>query len=242
MDFLRKGCGGGSELYRTLYYRISAAPPSNTVSLSLNWKRIRSVIEVSERYLTVGQSVFVKEVAIPVGEVIEEVAKEYPCIDDVDLKINTHPKAFLSGLDALIGIAVFLGSWAGTKFLDEIYDAKLGPIIKRHFRPYIEKRGSDKKYSLAILARKRGAGGSVLICCIGSSIEEIESSERHIPVALTIAEELLDSSKDNSVYLYVIENGKVNLEPGVFESHEMALEGLKKMYPAKLPKHINSRS
>jgi len=200
------------------------------------------VIEVSERYLAFGQNIFVKEVAIPVGEVIEEVAKEYPCADDVDLRIAPRPIAFLSGLDALIGISVFLGGWAGTKFLDEIYDAKLGPKIKKYFQPYIEKRGADKKYSIAILARKRGTGGSVLICCIGSSIEEIESSERHIPATLTIAKELLDSSKENSVYLYVIESGKVNLEPGVFDSHEMALEGLKRMYPAKLPKHIKPGS
>ena len=200
------------------------------------------MIEVSERYLAVGQITFMKEVAIPVGEVIEEVAKEYPCANDLDLRIDPRPKAFLSGLDALIGVAIFLGGWAGTKFLDEIYEAKLGPTIKKYFRPYIEARGVDKKYSLAILARKRGVGGSVLICCIGSSIEEIESSERHIPVALAIAKELLDSSSENSVYLYVIESGKVNLEPRVYESHQMALEGLKRMYPAKLPKHIKPRS
>ncbi|WP_155808292.1 hypothetical protein [Bordetella petrii] len=200
------------------------------------------MIEVSERYLVFGQKNFVKEVAIPIGEVIEEIAKEYPCADDAAPRLSPRPTACLSGLDALIGVSVFLGGWAGTKFLDEIYDAKLGPKIKEYFWPYIEKHGSDKKYSLAILTEKRETGGSVLICCIGSSIEEIESSERHIPAALTIAKELLDSSIGNSVYLYVIESGKINLKPKVFESHEMALEGLKKMYPAKLPKYIKPRS
>lgn len=199
-------------------------------------------MEVSERYLAFGKNTFVKEVAIPVGEVIDEVAKEYPCADDADLKVTPRPAAFLSGLEALIGISVFLGSWAGNKFLDEIYDAKLGPAIKGYLRPYIEKCGSEKKYSLAILARKKGVEGSVLICCVGSSIEKIELSEKHIPAALGIAEEFLDSSKDNSVHLYVIENGRVAPDPQVFESHESALEGLKRMYPAKLPKHIKPRS
>lgn len=208
----------------------------------LTRERNLSVIEVSERYLIFGQSIFVKEVAIPVGEVIEEIAKEYPCTDDVDLKIALRPTAFLTGLDALIGISIFLGGWAGTKFLDEIYDAKLGPAIKSYLHSYIEKHGSDKKYSLAILARKRGVSGSALICCVGSSIEEIESSKKHIPAALGIAEDALDSSTDSSVYLYVIEAGRVNLEPKIFGSHEGALEGLKRMYPAQLPKHIISRS
>jgi len=200
------------------------------------------VIEVSERYITFGQNIFVKEVAIPVGEVIEEIAKEYPCTDDIDLKIAFRPTAFLTGLDALIAISIFLGGWAGTKFLDEIYDAKLGPAVKKYLHSYIEKRGSDKKYSLAILARKRGVNGSALICCIGSSIEEIESSKKHIPVTLGIAEDMLDSSIDSSVYLYVIEAGRVNIEPKIFKSHEDALEGLKKMYPAQLPKHIIPRN
>lgn len=200
------------------------------------------MIEVSERYLAFGQNIFVKEVAIPIGEVIAEIAKEYPCTNDVDLKIAPRHTAFLSGLDALIGIIVFLGGWAGTKFLDEIYDAKLGPAIKGYFHSYIKKRGADKKYSLAILARKRGVSGSALICSIGSSIEEIESSKKHIPTALGIAEDTLDSSTDKSVYLYTIEAGRVNLEPKIFGSYESALEGLKRMYPAQLPKHIIQRS
>ena len=199
------------------------------------------MIEVSEKFLTFGKNVFVKEVAIPIGEVIEGIAKEHPCADDVDLRISPRLTAFTSGLDALIGICLFLGGWAATKFLDEIYDIKLRPKIKEYFWPYIEKHGPDKKYSLAILAKKREAVGAVLICCIGSSIEEIESSERQIPAALNMAKELLNSSTENSVYLYVIENGTANLEPKVFENHEMALEGLKKMYPAKLPKHIKPR-
>lgn len=199
------------------------------------------MIEVSERYLAFGQNIFMREVAIPAGEVIEKVAKEYPCVDDVDLNITPRPTAFLSGLDALIGIIIFIGGWAGNKFLDEIYDAKLGPVIKGYFQSYIERRGIDKKYSLAILTRKKGSSGAVLICCIGSSVEEIESSERHIPAALSVADELLGSSKYNFVYLYVIENGKIGLEPEVFESYEKALDGLKRMYPAKLPKYIKSR-
>ncbi|MDF2176869.1 hypothetical protein P2G88_01210 [Aliiglaciecola sp. CAU 1673] len=198
------------------------------------------MIEVSERYLVFGKNSFLKEVAIPVGDLIGEIAKEYPCTNDSTIAINLRPTAFLTGLDALIGIAVFLGGWASTKFLDEIYAAKLGPAIKGYLLPYVEKSGIDKKYSISILARKNGARGAVLICCVGSSIEEIESSERHIPAALSIAEELLNYSLDDFVYLYVIEKGKVNLEPVAFDGYESAIEGLKKMYPARLPNHIKS--
>lgn len=179
------------------------------------------------------------EVAIPSGQVIEEVARKYPCTNEIQIKITPRPTAFLSGLDALIGISIFLAGWAGNKFLDEIYDAKLGPEIKKHLKPYIEKRGPNKKYSLAILARNKESKSSALICCIGTSIDEIESSERHIPAVIEIAKKYLTHSSDSSVYLFVIDNGKVNLEPEVYESHEKSLEGLKRMYPAKIPTRIS---
>jgi len=197
------------------------------------------MIEVSEKYFAFGKNTFMREVVIPVGEVIEDIAREHPCTDEIDLKITPRPTAFFSGLEALIGISIYLAGWAGNKFLDEIYDAKLGPAIKSLLKTYIEKAGSDKKYSLAILARNKGSMGSALICCVGSSINEIESSEKHIPAIVTIAENFLKSSNDSSIYLFVIDSGKVNLEPEVYETHEKALEGLKRMYPAKMPARIS---
>lgn len=197
------------------------------------------MVEVSEKYFALGKSTFMKEVVIPIGEVIEDIAREHPYTDEIDLKITPRPTAFISDLEALIGVSIFLGGWAGNKFLDEIYDAKLGPAIKSLLKPYIEKTGLDKKYSLAILARNKGSKGSALICCVGSSINEIESSEKHIPATVSIAENFLQSSNESTVYLFVIDNGKVNLEPEVYQSHEKALDGLKKMYPAKMPTRIS---
>ena len=197
------------------------------------------MIEVSEKYFAFGKSAFMREVAIPAGEVIEEIAREHPCASEVDSKITPRPTAFLSGLEALIGISIFIAGWAGNKFLDEVYAAKLGPAIKNHLKTYIEKAGPDKKYSIAILARSKSSKGAALICCVGSSIDEIASSEKHIPAVIVIAENFLKSSNHNSIYLFVIDSGKVNLEPEIYDTHEKALEGLKRMYPAKMPVSIS---
>lgn len=194
--------------------------------------------EVSERYLAFGQNSFIKEVVIPAGEKIEKLAKEYPCTDEIQVKVQSRPTAFLSGLEALIGVSVFLGTWAGTKFLDEIYDAKIGPAIKEYLGQYIEKSGKNKKYSLSIAAHKRGVDSSVLICCVGSSIEEIEASEVHIPAVLRVAEGFIDSDRRGAIYLFLVDSGRCNLEPSVYDSYEAALDGLKRMYPAKLPTNV----
>lgn len=200
------------------------------------------MIELSAKTLAFGHSIFMKEVVIPVSETIEEVAKESPCSQDVELSLTSRPTASLSGLDALIGIVIYLAGWATTKFLDEVYDAKLGPTIKNYLRPYIQKSGSNKKYSVTILAKKRDFKASVLICCIGSSLMEIESGEKLIPKALILAENLIDSTSENSVFIYTIENGKINVSPEAYKSLDSALNGLKRMYPAKHPRLIKLKN
>ena len=200
------------------------------------------MIEVSEKSLSFGKSIFIRDVAIPVGQVIEEIAKEYPCSDDQDINLPLRPTAFLTGLEAIIAVGIFVGGWAGNKFLDEIYEAKLGPVIKGKLSQYIASQASSKMYSLSILARKTGVRGSVLICCVGSTVKEIETSEKHIPAAIELAETLLINESIDYAYLYVIENGKIGLEPKKCSDLKSAIEELKKMYPAKMPKHIKSKS
>lgn len=197
-------------------------------------------MEISERFIAAGRNSFVREVAIPVGEDIEKISKRFSCQDEIPIEIEPKPEAFLSGLEALIGIVVFFGGWAGTKFLDEVYDAKFSPAVKERLAKYIQKSGTHKKYSLAISINKKNSGTSVLICSVGSTIEEIETSEAHIPSVLKIAEACLDSGVEDTVHMFVIDNGNCNLKPLTYNSYEDALIGLKHMFPAKMPTYLKN--
>src|SRR5690606_33181468 len=146
------------------------------------------MIEVSENFIAYGQSRFIKEVAIPVGKEIEAISREFPCSEDQRIELHGKPTAFASGLDALIGITVFFGGWATKKFLDEIYEAKFGPIVKEKLKAYINLDNESKKYSLAISLNKKNKSNSVLVCCVGSNLSEIEESEKHISAIIEIAE------------------------------------------------------
>lgn len=197
-------------------------------------------MEVSESFITVGRNSFIKEVAIPVGEDIEKISKNFPCQDEILIEIEPKPAAFLSSLEALIGIVVFFGGWVGTKFLDEVYNAKFSPAVKDRLAKYIQKSGTHKKYSLAISINNKSSGTSVLICSVGSTIEEIEASEAHIPAVLKIAETCLGLGAEGTVHMFVIDNGNCNLKPLTYNSYGDALTGLKHMFPVKMPTYLHN--
>ena len=98
---------------------------------------------------------------------------------------------------------------------------------------------AGKKYSLAISAQKKGKECSVLVCCVGETIEEIEASERHISKVLDLAEKEADHDA-SAVYLYVIDNGYCDLTPKIHANYNDALSCLNHMYPAKLPTYVRT--
>ena len=201
------------------------------------------MIEISERVLSYGNSTFIRDVAIPVSDEVVEISKKYPCKDNQKIEVRGKPTAFASGLEAILGMVVFLGAWATKKFLDEIYDATFGPIAKKKLKAYIEKStDSSKKYALSISLNKKNKRNSILICCVGSNILEIEASESHIPNIMKISESYIDSSNDGSVFLFVVDNGVCNLNPSIHESLDDAINGLKKHYPIKPPQYIRTKT
>ncbi|MCV6620421.1 MAG: hypothetical protein OIF51_01555 [Cellvibrionaceae bacterium] len=199
------------------------------------------MVEVSENLIACGKSAFIRQVVVPVGEQVEKIANEHPCTQDLEIKLQGRPQACGTGLEALIGICVFLGGWGVKKFLDEIYELKYAPIVREKLAKYMEAAGEDKKYSLSISVRKKNKSSSVLICCVGSDIEEIQASEVHIPTVLDLSDKYIDSSEENQVFLFVIDNGSCNLSPAVYGSYDEAIAGLKGLYPLVPPKYIRDR-
>lgn len=200
------------------------------------------MIEISDRVLSYGKSTFIREVAIPVSTEVEGISKEYPCNDNQKLEVHGRPTAFASGLEAILGVVVFFGAWATKKFLDEIYDATFGPIAKEKLKAYIEKSSDhSKKYALSISLNKKNKQNSILICCVGSNVQEIEASEIHIPNVMKISESYIDSSNDGSVFLFVIDNGVCNLNPSIHRNFADAINRLKKHYPIKPPQYIRTK-
>jgi len=199
------------------------------------------MIEISEKVLSYGQSHFIKEVVIPVSSEIENIANKYPCAEDYKIEVNYKPTACASEFSALIGIVAFLGTWASTKLLDEIYSVTFSPSVKEKLGKLINSNTQQKKYALSISLNKKGKTNSVLICCVGTTIQEIENSEKRIQDVLDISENYINQSNDGSVFLFVIDNGVTDLKPSIHNSYNHAIDGLKSLYPIRPPSYLKKQ-
>lgn len=194
-------------------------------------------LEFSDKVLAFGSENFVKNVVLPVSSELKILAKEYPITDVDDIEIDSQFTACSSEVSAFIAIMAIVGPWAANKFLDGIYNV-VSKKIKSKLDTFIKSSKLTKKYSLSLIINSKSTSNSVVICCLGTNIIEIENSELLIPEVLKLSENHLNSTKSKKVHMYIIDNGKCNLKPYVHDSFIEAINELKNLYPMKLTKTI----
>ena len=140
------------------------------------------MLEISDKVQFEGNSKLIREFAIPFLDEFELVAKEYPVKGNNPFSPKEEPKpqAHISEIAGIIGVVAFVATWSATKLLNEVYDLKISPIVRKKLSVYLGKTTSNQKYALTITTLNRETKISLLIACVGSTPEEIESSEKHI--------------------------------------------------------------
>ncbi len=175
--------------------------------------------------------------AIPIVEGIKQLSEEYPVETEYDLGPSSGPMAHgISEIAGIVGVTAFVGSWAATKALDEIYNLKLSPLIKSKYKEYSDKAKTKKKYALTIAMINQEKDICLLIACIGRTPEEIDIAESHVESVLDYVRSKDLDAKKKEVLLVVLEGEKLNLEIDAFPNYSEAINSLKHMYPAKIPK------
>jgi hypothetical protein len=197
------------------------------------------VLEISDKIQFSGNSKFIREFAIPFLDEIKPIAKEYPVQGSNPFESNEEPKlqAHLSEIAGIIGIMAFVASWTATKLLDEVYDIKISPLVKDKLRKYLGKSNTEPKYALTITTLNREMNVSLVIACIGSTVEEIQKSEKHIKSIFNYVQSNGFNANAGDVLLVVLDGDNLNLNIQTYSSYGEAIEILKSMYPAKLPKY-----
>lgn len=192
------------------------------------------------RFVFTGNSQFLKKNALPA---MEELGTCQLLLTPEDYELETTSEVSINAVATdvpgwLIPM-LFVGSWAATKALDELYDFVL-PVLRKHLS--VASKNQDKLYALSFLLNKAPENVSILVVAVGTSAEHLSSSELLVrdvvPSALEYAKQL---GKAGEVHLYTIENGKADVRPQTFNSIQSALRCLMTMYAAKPPRKINTR-
>ncbi|MBB6367954.1 hypothetical protein FHR56_003119 [Xanthomonas sacchari] len=115
-------------------------------------------ISIDASILVMGQGNFVRSVAIPLSEQMEEAARYFPPsdIDDhFEIKPHSNLQAFVTDLGGVATVAVFISGWAAEKLLDEVYQSIIRPRAKKAIKEFLDKSKSEKYYSTAISAKNK---------------------------------------------------------------------------------------
>lgn len=194
------------------------------------------MIQISENIFCAGNSHVIRGVAIPLAEGIKSIADEYPVTEEYDFELESCPKAHeISEIAWIVGVITFVASWAATTVLNEVYSAKLSPLLKERFGDYFSRKKDERKYALTITTINQETKGCLVIACIGENLEEIELAEKHVESALNYVRSANLQSNPKEVMLLVLENGRLDLDIQFFHNYEQAVMRLKGMYPVKLP-------
>jgi hypothetical protein len=175
-----------------------------------------------------GDSQFLRSVSIPLAEVLgQDLANDESTrfTDDRPDFLNTSSRP---GADAtiliggIVGVFAFFSSWLASKILDDIYETKFQPAIRKVLGAADAKlKGANAKKAKMFLMGISYADKEVfiLIGIVGDTFAEILGWEHMIETVHGIAVRWIDSnSSDQPIHLYIVDRGKVNIEPILFDN------------------------
>ncbi|SEQ34440.1 hypothetical protein SAMN04488038_105294 [Solimonas aquatica] len=194
-------------------------------------------ISVSSRTLSIGNSEFIRAVAVPFSEEVERIGLHYPLSpQDKEAEPSAESAVFAAGVDlsGLVGVFTFVGTWAATKALDELFDIKLGPAIRTAIRNAFSK-SSDKTYGITLAVHNAKKRTTILVVAIGASESGLQKSEQAVRATLAFAAQKAEQEPAEGVHMYLIEDGKSDLIPKITSDLRSALYELRHMKQTTKP-------
>ncbi len=194
----------------------------------------------SYRFNYAGPSTFVRKVAIPFAESLEFQFADDDSVHEaqsVPAYLETGPtkRRMDAGTTVILtlGVSLFLVKWFAERVLDDVYDAKFQPMIKKALGTadkgvHPNSASRPKMFMLGISYSQ--ANVFILIALVADSFQEILESERMIHTAHENAIKWIENNGvGEPIHFYSIEYGKLNLEPVQFKNLKTAHAAIHKM-------------
>ena len=183
-----------------------------------------------------GDASFIRALPIPLASDLEVVAKEAE-IKHEDLPtsdvfaVDKRPKnlGFESAVAA--GIVLFVGSWFAKKLLDEIYELKLKPAIRRVIQKADEITvfRAKKRFLVFLVGVYYRDKEKLVLVALKTKDKAVlvRDLERIRDVHTSAYRKLTRPEYNRPLHLYVVENGQVNLEPIQLNNMQEAYESIR---------------
>ena len=169
---------------------------------------------------------FIRDFGIDLAGVLEDLfGEEARSLEDIPEPSLLGPKPgprsdFAMALQ--VGFIMLLPSWAAKKFLDEVYEAKLQPRVRRWLlaaddRARGKARERDKTFTVS--AWYEDLGVIVIVALQASSFSQIAMESERILALHRFGLEWANNHRDAApVQMYLVSSGKVDVEPRLFRT------------------------
>jgi len=198
-----------------------------------------------------GDSDFFSEIGIPLAG---ELKKHLPSFGisqnknnlDESLVVSRAPTNNVVAIAGVVGIIFFVGSRIAGKIIDDIYIAKIQPKVK-------EILGQAEKNLTGANARKKkmywfGVWYAeprvlVLVTAVGDTFEQILNQNDLIVATHANANSWIEKNgRHKTIHLYLLENGRANVTPILFDSLMEANSYINKQFPFEIPQKLKRQS
>jgi hypothetical protein len=199
-----------------------------------------SSIRFSDKILVFGGPAFVRNVAIPLGAIADELSgaaiSDLSVVDDGMLEVAEQLQASLTALGGLVVLG-FIGTKLADKAFDDLYTSLLRPAFLSAMAGVEYESG--KYYAVSLCAIHAPTRRTILLVALGECLEEISSSELRITTALYQGQIWAEANpRALPVHLYRIKGGNVMPSPELYETVEVALKSLKNSIPVARPRFV----
>lgn len=189
-------------------------------------------LKVSYTVSSSGDQHWLRAVSIPLAETLEQSFEHDDSIQRIDdlpdyLRIDAKPTADAAILiKGVVGIFATLGLTLGYKILDDVYEVKFRPAILKALGAADEKlsganSSEAKALQLGIIYVDNDV--TILITIVGRSFAEILKSENQILAIHSAAVEWIEQNEATErVHLYIVNGGKFDPKPLLFENLKLA--------------------
>ncbi len=139
---------------------------------------------------------------------------------------DSRPKAIELPIAGVIGILLFLPGWFALKVLNELYDIKIKPVVRKVIEKAdsIEVFASKKQFkifTLEVFVEDRSV--LVVLASKEKALKSLIESAEHLPNLLPQALRFIEEhDSENEVHVYVLSEGRVNALPSIHENVESA--------------------